>query len=216
MNINRVILFASIGFCATGLSCAQSAYNPGDPASRDFLLLAIIQWLLRPPPAECTPALMGGVLQGCPLNLSGVVSTPFGPAQGSTTSGDTDGTGNSARFNQQYNVTTPDGKIIFVADAANNKIRKIVLETGAVTTFAGPAQGTTTSGDTDATGNAARFFNPTAITTDGTNLYVGDASNNKIRRIVISSRSQGPRRELQHQGTPMLQATLRASADRTA
>jgi len=40
------------------------------------------------------------------------------------------------------------------------KIRKIVISTSAVTTIAGPAQGSTTSGDTDGTGNEARFTLP--------------------------------------------------------
>ena len=52
-----------------------------------------------------------------------------------------------------------------------------------VTTFAGPAQGSTTSGDTDETGNAARFYAPVYITTDGTKLYCTDFGNNKIRKI---------------------------------
>ena len=72
---------------------------------------------------------------------------------------------------------------LYVVDSANHKIRKIVISTGVVTTPAGLAQGTTTSGDTDATGNAARFNSPRGITTDGTNLYVANMSNNKIRKI---------------------------------
>ncbi len=117
---------------------------------------------------------------------SGVVTTLAGPAQGTATSGDLDGTGNAARISAPRGITT-DGTSLYVADTGNNKIRKIVIATGVVTVLAGPAQGTTTSGDTDGTGNAARFNVPFGITTDGTNLYVGDFSNNKIRKIVIAS-----------------------------
>lgn len=117
---------------------------------------------------------------------TGAVTTLAGPAQGSTASGDTDATGNSARFNAPSGLAT-DGANLYVADNSNNKIRKIVISSGAVTTLAGPAQGTTTSGDTDGTGNAARFNSPYGITSDGTNLYVGDASNQKIRKVVIST-----------------------------
>jgi len=113
---------------------------------------------------------------------TGVVTTLAGPAQGTTTSGDTDGTGNDARFSGPHGLTS-DGTDLFVADFNNHKIRKIVISTGIVTTFAGPAQGSTASGDTDATGNAARFNVPTYITTDGTNLYITDFGNNKIRKI---------------------------------
>jgi hypothetical protein len=114
------------------------------------------------------------------------VTTIAGPAQGATTSGDTDGTGNAARFNLPIAITN-DGVNLYIADTNNNKIRKMVIATGAVTTLAGPAQGTTTSGDLDGTGNAARFTNIKGITTDGTNLYVSEQSIKKVRKIVIAT-----------------------------
>lgn len=54
---------------------------------------------------------------------------------------------------------------------------------GDVTTVAGPAAGASTSGDTDASGNGARFNFPVGITTDGSSLFVTEFNNNKIRRI---------------------------------
>ena len=48
----------------------------------------------------------------------------------------------------------------------------------AVTTLAGSSEGST-----DATGTSASFRNPDVITTDGTNLYVGDKTNHLIRKI---------------------------------
>ena len=118
---------------------------------------------------------------------TGAVTTFVGPAEGDTTSGDADGTGNSARFNRPSDITT-DGTHLFVADTLNNKVRQIVIATGVVTTLAGPAEGTTTTGDTDGTGNDARFYFPYGITTDGNNLFVADYGNNKIRKVVILSR----------------------------
>ena len=53
----------------------------------------------------------------------------------------------------------------------------------AVTTLAG----TGSSGSANGTGTAASFYNPFGITTDGTNLYVGDTNNHLIRQIVIST-----------------------------
>ena len=61
-------------------------------------------------------------------------------------------------------------------------IRKIVISTGVVTTLAG----STSYGSTDATGIAARFNSPFGITTDGTNLYVTEHGNDKIRKISLS------------------------------
>lgn len=117
---------------------------------------------------------------------TGVVSTVAGGAEGTNPSGDADGTGTAARFNNPRGITT-DGANLYVADAGNHKIRKIVISTSVVTTIGGPTAGTTTSGDTDSTGNAARFSVPAALTTDGTNLFIVDQNNHKIRKMVISS-----------------------------
>lgn len=138
--------------------------------------------------AGSVPTLMGGAVQ-TPLVLSNIVSTAFGPAQGSITAGDTDGLGNAARFNVPRGITT-DGTNLYVIDGSNNKIRQIVISTGSVTTIAGPAQGcynTCPIGDTDGIGTAARFSGAVAITTDGTNLFVAESGNNKIRQIVIAT-----------------------------
>lgn len=135
--------------------------------------------------AACITTIGGGVLKSL-SSLAGIVTVFAGPANGTTTNSDTDGTGTSARFNAPGEITT-DGTNLYVADTFNQKIRKIVISSGAVTTLAGPAQGSTTAGDTDGTGNGVRFTAPAGITTDGTNLYVGDMNNNKIRKIVIST-----------------------------
>jgi hypothetical protein len=103
-------------------------------------------------------------------------------------SGDTDGTSTAARFNAPADITIDSSDAnLYVADSGNNKIRKIVIATQAVTTFVGPAAGTTTSGDTNAIGTAARLNTPKGITTDGTNLFVSDTGNNKIRKVVIAT-----------------------------
>jgi hypothetical protein len=71
-----------------------------------------------------------------------------------------------------------------VADTFNRLIRQIVISTGVVTTLAGTNG---SSGSANGTGTSASFNSPHGITTDGTNLYVSDTSNNLIRQIVIST-----------------------------
>ncbi len=101
---------------------------------------------------------------------------------GSGAAGSTDATGTAASFNYPYGITT-DGTSVFVADLLNNKIRKVEIATGIVSTLAGSG----VSGSTDATGTAATFNFPSDLTTDGVNLYVSEFGNRKIRKIVIAT-----------------------------
>jgi len=115
---------------------------------------------------------------------TGVVTTLAGTVGSSSASAD--GTGDNAVFNWPFGITT-DGTNLYVAEASGRKIRKVVISSGVVTTFAGSPSGSSGGGSTDATGTSARFSNPEAITSDGTNLYVADTQNHRIRKIVISS-----------------------------
>jgi hypothetical protein len=106
---------------------------------------------------------------------TGVVTTIAGSAGAI---GSADGTGTAATFNYPIGITT-DGTTLYVTDSGNNRIRKIGISTGAVTTLAGGIA----NGSADGTGAAAIFNYPTGITRDGTNLYVTDTDNNTIRKI---------------------------------
>lgn len=55
---------------------------------------------------------------------------------------------------------------------------------GVVITFAGSAG---SAGSTDATGSSARFYNPTGITTDGTDLYTVAYYGELLKKIVVST-----------------------------
>ena len=123
------------------------------------------------------PGLIGGAKQGVILNLTSTVSLFAGNLPGA------DGTGELARFNSPQAQVYDGAGNLYVADTANNKIRKIVIATGVVTTMAG----TGAQGATDGAGTVAKFNSPSGITTDGTNLYVADTANNKIRKIVIAT-----------------------------
>lgn len=109
---------------------------------------------------------------------TGQVTTLAG--SGAFTNTGTDGTGILANLVRPAGLTT-DGVNLYVAEVGNGKIRKIVIATGVVTTLAGQVL----SGTTDGTGTAATFKTPYDITSDGTNLYVADATG--IRKIVIAT-----------------------------
>mgnify|MGYP000988323217 CR=1 FL=1 len=97
---------------------------------------------------------------------------------GTGSSGSANGTGTSASFSKPWGITT-DGTNLYVGGTDNHLIRQIVISTGVVTTVAG----TGSSGSANGTGTSASFYKPFGITTDGTNLYIADYGNHKIRQI---------------------------------
>ena len=114
---------------------------------------------------------------------NGTVTTIAGTGSACTSNCD-NATGTSAGFDGPIGITT-DGTNLYVADYSNHRIRKIVIDNGTVTTLAGSSSGT--SGYQDATGTSASFSYPGGITTNGTNLYVADVHNHRIRKIVIDN-----------------------------
>ena len=114
---------------------------------------------------------------------------------GTGSSGSANGTGTSASFNYPRGITT-DGTNLYVADGDNHLIRKIVISTGAVTKVAGTGYAGSHNDANCGTiggciGSESWFRYPGRITTDGTNIYVTDLGNHRIRKIVISSSDTG-------------------------
>ncbi|MDE1926405.1 MAG: Ig-like domain-containing protein [Burkholderiales bacterium] len=95
---------------------------------------------------------------------------------------DVDGVGAAATLFGPVAVAT-DGTNLYVADSTTNKIRRIVIATGAVATLAGSGLAL----EADGTGAAASFDSPAGITTDGTDLYVADSGGDTLRQVVIAT-----------------------------
>ena len=105
---------------------------------------------------------------------TGAVTT----AAGSGTAGSADGVSGTAQFCYPSGVAiSPDGSALFVADRNNQKIRRVEVATGAVTTIAGGGS----MGSADGVGSAAQFANPcgVAISPDGSALFVADEMNTR-------------------------------------
>jgi len=114
------------------------------------------------------------------IDARGSVSTLAGSPRG----GFTDGTGAQASFDRPTGVACDDAGNVYVADSANNAVRK-VTPTGTVTTVAGAKS----AGTVDGVGAAARFSTPGDLTYDPTAnaLYVVDWGSNNIRKIVLAT-----------------------------
>jgi hypothetical protein len=115
---------------------------------------------------------------------SGAVTTLAGAAENM---GYADGPGADARFYFPSSLASDGEGNLFVADQGNQIIRKIVVATGVVTTFAGSVGD---PGHADGTGTAAQFRNPVGLANDGEgNLFVTDYQNQTIRKVVITTRA---------------------------
>jgi len=100
---------------------------------------------------------------------------------GNTAGGNVDATGAAASFIDPNGVAIAADGSLYVADSANDTIRKVTAA-GIVTTFAG----SWFAGSSDGTGTAARFHNPLAIAIDaGGTLYVG--GDGVIRKVSPSA-----------------------------
>jgi sugar lactone lactonase YvrE len=99
--------------------------------------------------------------------------------------GSIDGAGSDARFNGVSAIAFDAAGNEYVADTANNTIRKI-NPAGRVTTLAGLAG---RAGSIDGVGAAARFSGPTGIALDAAGIiYVSDTGNQTIRKIGSDGR----------------------------
>jgi sugar lactone lactonase YvrE len=139
---------------------------PAPRPSAALLLAAVALMTPRPLPAQ-------------PVYTSYVFSVVAGGGAGGA--GSADGTGAAAQFNDPRGIAVDGGGTLYVADSANDTIRKIAPG-GVVTTLAGsPGQ----KGSADGTGSAARFNFPSAVAVDVyANVYVADAGNDTIRMIT--------------------------------
>lgn len=114
-----------------------------------------------------------------PVGTNWVVTTLAGSFGGYA-----DGTNNTARFFQPYALAVGTNGAVFVADTANNLIRKLtaVGTNWVVTTIAGLAGG---GGSVDGTNSAARFSDPYPGAFDiAGNLYIADSANSTIRKLA--------------------------------
>ena len=116
-----------------------------------------------------------------PLGINWIVTTIAGLAG---VTGSADGTNSAARFSSPYDLAVDAGGSLYVADTANQLIRKVTpLGTNwVVTTLAGQLG---TVGSADGTNQAAQFTFPNAVAVNASGeLFVADSGNYTIRKLT--------------------------------
>jgi trimeric autotransporter adhesin len=115
---------------------------------------------------------------------TGIISTVAGTGTAGS-SGD-GGLATSASLSFLYSVATDVSGNIFIADTANNLIRKVTISTGIITTVAGVRISGSTGDGGQAT--AAQLNYPCSVTLDTSgNIFIADFYNYRIRMVTTST-----------------------------
>jgi hypothetical protein len=115
----------------------------------------------------------------CSPNTSGYIYTVAG--NGSAGYAGDNGPSNLAQINHPFNVAVDSAGNLYIADEANNRIRK-VDSTGTIITVAG--NGTLGYSGDSGPATSAQLNCPTSVAVDSTgSLYITDACNNRIRKV---------------------------------
>jgi sugar lactone lactonase YvrE len=115
---------------------------------------------------------------------TGIISTIAGTGTAGF-SGD-GSTATSAQLYAPYDLTIDTSNNIYIADVSNNRIRKITAATGIINTIAGTGTPGFSGDGSAATG--AKLYQPFCVALDASNnLYITDASNNRIRKVTATT-----------------------------
>jgi sugar lactone lactonase YvrE len=119
------------------------------------------------------------------INVTTGTMTVIAGSGSSGFSGD-GGAATSAKLNSPKGVAIDSSGNLYIADTSNHRIRKIDASTGNIATIAGT--GTGTFGGDNAAATAARVNSPQGVAVDSSgNVYIADTSNNRIRKIDVTS-----------------------------
>ncbi len=95
------------------------------------------------------------------------------------------GPATSAELNSPYGLVIDNAGNLYIADPANNRVRKVDLGTGTISTFAGNGAAGYSGDNGPAT--SAELQLPVGVALDtGGNLYIADEGNNVIRKVNTS------------------------------
>lgn len=92
----------------------------------------------------------------------------------------------SAELNKPFSVALDAAGNIYIADGYNNRVRKVIVSTGIITTIAGDSIAGYNGDNIAAT--TAELNRPTSVALDASgNIYIADYNNNRIRELNITT-----------------------------
>jgi sugar lactone lactonase YvrE len=92
----------------------------------------------------------------------------------------------AARLYVPYDVTTDSVGNVYIADSGNNRICKVAVDTGIITTVAGDGQYDFSGDNGPATAASLRF--PTGVAVDSAgNIFIADEYNQRIRKVTTAT-----------------------------
>ena len=116
------------------------------------------------------------------INPSGIISTVAGSATGTGGFGGDGNAATGALLAFPMGIAVDTNGNIYVCDFWNNRVRKITVATGTITTIAGT--GTAGFSGDGLSATSARLWNPFGICLDNSgNIFINDGGNNRIRKI---------------------------------
>ena len=123
------------------------------------------------------------------IAATGIITTVAG--SGVAAYGGDNGPASDAQLNYPIRVAMDEAGNLYIADAYNHRIRKVIAATGIITTVAGsgptgPGNGGF-SGDGGPATDAELNF-PSSVAVDGQgNLFIADNSNHRIRKVIAAT-----------------------------
>ena len=120
------------------------------------------------------------------VDTSSTITTIAGIGGTRGYSGD-NGPATSAELNYPYGIALDTSGNLYIADSYNCVVRKVILSTGIISTYAGTGSSCSYGGD-NGPATSAHLNYPGGVATDGSgNLYIADTNDFRIRYVAKST-----------------------------
>jgi sugar lactone lactonase YvrE len=118
---------------------------------------------------------------------TGIITTVAGSGGTSGSYSGDNGSATAATLKYTRGVVVDAAGNVYIADTTNNRIRKVTISTGIITSIAGSTTSGAYSGDGGAATSAV-LNSPSGLSLDSAgNVYIADQLNYRIRKVTVST-----------------------------